>query len=94
MAFENLYKTSEKLRDLYLKQKAIEDKAYESNDPTARNVARAAQHKMSAYLDSIVIFYETTLQHGKFVSQRHHCKRMILEMNQAFGEGYFKNKKL
>mgnify|MGYP006921488851 CR=1 FL=1 len=70
---------------------------YEFSDKIAEQHAKAKNQnnytKVNAFFDSLVLYYETVLSNPKFRSQRQHCKVVMMSLNPAFCEGYFKTKK-
>jgi hypothetical protein len=84
MAFEQLYQTTNQMVDLYLQ---YERKEQETEDPQR---IRTARDRQFAILECMLIYYETTLKHAKFVSQRNYFKKKLEEINKPFFEGYFK----
>lgn len=89
MAFDYIYKMVDELEKehQYNVQKAEEN--YGIDLPRARMHSNRAD----GIFRSLVIYYETVLQTGKFRSQREYGKAAIIRIKPAFAEGYFKGKK-
>jgi hypothetical protein len=67
------------------------EKLYDFTDKLAERFKKTDNVKVKMEIIYILIdYYETVLSHGKFVSQRHYCKKMIFELEPNFAIGYFK----
>ena len=54
---------------------------------------RALNVQRDALFEALVIYYQTVLSTSKFVSQRQHCRELLIKLNPAWCQGYFKKSK-
>jgi hypothetical protein len=84
MAYEKIYQFPDRIKAEWMRIEKEIDKAETAAERTALH------YEQNAYLQSLVIFYETICQTLKFKHQKQYTQAIIMSINPSFAKGYFK----
>jgi len=87
MAYEKIYQFPDRIKAEWMRL----DKMIENEE--SREVRYLLRQKQNAYFDSLVIFFETICQTLKFKHQKNYTQAIMMSINPAWCQGYFKTKK-
>lgn len=87
MAIEKIYQYPNRIKAEWLR---LEEMIEREESPEVKYLLR---EKQNAYFDSLVIFFETICQTLKFKHQKNYTQAIMMSINPAWCQGYFKSKK-